>query len=181
MIGWKVGFGSPAALERLRIARPLVAPLPAKGRMPDGATIDVSGWTGPVLEAEVAVWVGHGLAAAIELADVDVPPDDVESILAGGIYHRHSIIGAPVAQPAAVGARVLCDGEVVAETRDPTALTGELGDVLDAVRRHAGRELERGEVVLTGSVVPPLPIAPGQRWRVELLPLGALEIMIAAV
>ncbi len=43
MIGWKVGFGSPAALDRLGIERPLVAPLPASGRLPDGATVSLVG------------------------------------------------------------------------------------------------------------------------------------------
>ena len=41
MIGWKVGFGAPAALERLGLERPLVAPLPASGRIPDGATVSL--------------------------------------------------------------------------------------------------------------------------------------------
>lgn len=182
MIGWKVGFGSPAALERLQLDRPLVAPLPAAGRLPDGATVDVSTWTAPVLEAEVAVWVGQGLGVALELADIEFPPDDVERVVASGIYHRHVLLGPPAARTLdGFSARVLCDGDVVASTDDPTALTGTLGDVLEAVRLDAGRELEEGEVVIAGSVVPPLPIAPGQQWRVELLPLGALELTIAGL
>lgn len=177
MIGWKAGFGSPAALERLRIDRPLVAQLPASGVLENGATVDVSGWTAPVLEAEVAVWVGQGLGVAIELADVEFPPDDVERILASGIYHRHVLLGPPVAQALdGFSATVVCDGEVVAGTDDATALTGELDDVLEAVRLRAGRELREGEVVIAGSVVPPLPVAAGQSWRVELAPLGALEL-----
>jgi hypothetical protein len=27
--------------------------------------------------------------------------------------------------------------------------------------------------------VPPQPIAPGEHWRIELLPLGALEVRLA--
>jgi hypothetical protein len=177
VIGWKAGFGSPAALGRLGIERPLVAPLPASGVLDDGATVDVSGWTSPVLEAEVAVWIGQGLGVAVELADVDFPPDDVERILASGIYHRHVLLGPPVVQTLdGFSARVLCDGELVASTGDPTALTGELDDVLEAVSLTAGRELREGEVVIAGSVVPPLSVAPGQLWRIELAPLGALGL-----
>jgi 2-keto-4-pentenoate hydratase len=182
VIGWKVGFGSPAGLERLGLERPLVAPLPAAARLHDRATVDVSGWTAPVLEPEVAVWVGQGLGAAIELADVDSPPDDPARIVAGGIYHRHSILGPPLAASLAqVEARVDRDGEEVAATRDLTALTGPLDFVLESVRLCAGRELREGEVVLAGSVVPPLQLAPGQHWRVDLGPLGALEVTIAGV
>lgn len=178
-LGWKAGFGSPGSLERLGLDRPLIAPLPASGRLPDGAAVDVSRWTAPVLEPEIAVWVGQGLGAAIELADVDEPPDEVERILAGGIYHRHVLLAPPAAQTlAGFRARVLRDGVEVAATDDPTALTGELERVLDAVRVRAGRELREGEVVIAGSVVPPLPLAPGQHWRVDLGSLGALSVIL---
>jgi 2-keto-4-pentenoate hydratase len=181
VIGWKVGFGAPAALERLGLERPLVAPLPAAARLAHGATVDVSRWTAPVLEPEVAVWIGQGLGVAIELADVDLPPDDPARILVGGIFHRHSILGPPHAPTLdGVVARVHRNGEEVAATREPTALTGPLDFVVETVRLHAGRELREGEVVLAGSVVPPLSLAPGEHWRVDLGPLGALEVTIAA-
>jgi 2-keto-4-pentenoate hydratase len=180
VIGWKVGFGSPEALERLGLERPLVAPLPEAGLLAAGSTVDISGWTSPVLEAEVAVYVGRGLGVAIELADIDVPPDDVERILAGGIYHRHVLLGPPRAHVLdGVTARVLRDGEEVATTDDLTAMTGSLDFVLETVRLHAGRELHDGELVIAGAVVPPEPIAPAERWRIELLPLGSLEVKVA--
>jgi 2-keto-4-pentenoate hydratase len=180
LIGWKLGFGSPEALERLGLERPLVAPLPEEGLLVDGAAVDVSSWMRPVLEAEVAVYAGRGLGVALELADIDFPPDDVERIIAGGIYHRHVLLGPPRAHGLdGVTARVLRNGEEVATTDDPTALTGSLDFVLETVRLHAERELHDGELVIAGSVVPPQRIAPGEHWRVELLPLGALEVRLA--
>jgi hypothetical protein len=141
--------------------------------------VDVSDWTSPVLEAEIAVYVGYGLGVAIELADVGFPPDDVERILASGIYHRHVLLGPPKRHTLdGFRARVLCDGDEVAATDDATALTGALDFVLETVELHAGRKLHQGEVVIAGSVVPPLPLAPGQHWRAELLPLGTLEVTI---
>lgn len=181
MIGWKVGFGSPEARARLGIERPLVAPLPSSGLLPDGATVAVGAWTAPVLEAEVAVWIGRGLGVAIELADLEFPPEDVERILAGGIYHRRVLLGDPVAQSLeGVRARVLRDGVEVARAEEPTALTGRLDWVLETVELHAGRPLREGEVVIAGSVVPPQPVAPGELWRADLGPLGALEVALAA-
>jgi 2-keto-4-pentenoate hydratase len=180
VIGWKVAFGSPAALDRLRLDRPLVAPLPEAGVLAPGATVDVSTWIAPILEVEVAVHVGQGLGPAIELVDVDVAPDDVERILASGIYHRHVLLGPPAAQRLDdVRVRVTRDGEEVATTDDPTALMGDLDFVLETVRLHAGRQLRHGEVVIAGAVVPPQPLAPGECWRAELSPLGAVEVTLA--
>jgi 2-keto-4-pentenoate hydratase len=181
VIGWKVGFGAPAALARLGLDRPLVAPLPASGRLPDGARVSLADWVAPRLEPEVAVWVGQGLGAAIELVDVEFPPDDPARIVAAAIYHRRVVLGQPLAQTLeGVSARVSRDGEEVAATEDPTALTGELDWILESVRRAAGRELRTGEVVITGSVVPPLEVGPGEHWRVELGRLGALEVDLTA-
>ncbi|MEN3340808.1 MAG: hypothetical protein V7644_212 [Actinomycetota bacterium] len=176
-LGWKVAFGAPAAMERLGLARPLVAPLAASGLLGSGATVSLAGWTRPVLEVEVAIWIGSGLGAAIELVDIEFPPDDVERILASGIYHRHVLIGPPLSAALDdVTARVTCNGATVAGTDDPTPLTGPHEDVLDAVRATAGRDLRDGEVVIAGAVVPPLPVAPGQRWHTDLGRLGSLDV-----
>jgi 2-keto-4-pentenoate hydratase len=180
-LGWKVGFGAPTVMERLGLEAPLVAPLPAAGLLDSGATVSLAGWTQPALEVEVAIWIGRGLGAAIELADVTFPPDDVERILAGGIYHRHVLLGPPRRQTLdGVTARVSRDREEVAATDDLIALTGTHEDVLAAVRETAGRELRDGEVVIAGAVVPPVIVEPGQRWHADLGPLGALDVGFSA-
>ena len=138
-IGWKVGFGAPAAMEMLKIDRPLVGFLTEAGCSPYGADVPVGAWTKPMLEAEVAVHLGArrarptprgtrsraaigGLSAAIELADLDPPPDGRRAILAGNIFHRHVLLG-PVDRDRStgdgIGARVVVDGEEVAATDDP--------------------------------------------------------------
>jgi 2-keto-4-pentenoate hydratase len=179
-IGWKVGFGSPEGQRRLGLDRPLVAPLPDSGLVDHGAVVSLDGWTKPVLEVEVAAWIGHGLGVAIELADVEFPPDDPERIVASGIYHRNVVLGPPRAQSLdGVGVRIVCDGEEVGATDDLTALTGEHDWVLAAVAAAAGRDLLDGEVVITGTVVPAFPIAPGQHWHVDMGALGALSIALA--
>ena len=130
-----------------------------------------------MLEAEIAIWIGQGFGAAIELADLEFPPDDVERILAGGIYHRRVLLGPVLAQSLeGFSARVTRADEEVAATDDATALTGEHDWILDSVRRGAGRELREGEVVIAGSVVPPIEVTAGERWRADLGPLGALEV-----
>jgi 2-keto-4-pentenoate hydratase len=195
-LGWKVGFGAPEAIERLGTDRPLVGFLTHAGLLDDGAEVAVGDWAAPALEPEIAVHLAAdvpgdaawsdvrdavaGLSAAIELADVSFPPDDVRRILAGNIFQRHVLLGPvrpDVRDGSGVRARVVRDGEEIARTDNPAAITGE---VLEVVRLTAellaavGERLRAGDVVITGSVVPPVQCAPGQAFAVELEPLGRL-------
>jgi 2-keto-4-pentenoate hydratase len=170
------------------------------GLLGDGAEVAIGGWTAPVLEPEIAVHLGAdvsgdaswddvraaiaGVSAAIELADVDPPPTDVRAILAGNIFHRHVVLGAVDAtrrDGAGIAARVVRNGEEIARADDPAALTGEIVEVvrltaelLDAV----GERLRAGEVVITGSVVPPIAVAAGQDVTIDLGPLGGLSVRL---
>jgi 2-keto-4-pentenoate hydratase len=199
-IGWKVGFGAPAAAAALGIDRPLVGFMLDAGLVDDGAAVAVGAWTTPRVEPEIAVHLARdvggdaswdevrgavgGLSAAIELVDVHPPPEDVRAVLAGNIYHRHVLLGAvdPDRVTAeGIGARLLVDGEEVAATDDPTALTGEIVEVVRLTAEllgACGERLRAGALVITGSVLPPLSVAPGQRIGAELGPLGALTVRL---
>jgi 2-keto-4-pentenoate hydratase len=196
-IGWKVGFGSATAMEKLGISAPLVGFLTDASLVPAGSTFSVSGWSQPMFEPEVAVRMADevrngsnleevegaiaSVGPAIELVDLDPPPTDVEEICAGNIYHRGVVLGAarPAAWLAGANARVFTDGEETAHTEDPQELPGEavrlvaqVADVLDAV----GERLRSGDIVITGAVVAPFAIRPGTTVRYELDPVGALEL-----
>ena len=200
-LGWKVGFGSPAAFELLGIDRPLVGFLTDRSLVEDGATVPVGDWTTPMLEPEIAVHLVRdvegdatrddvraaisGLSVAIELADVDVPPADPEPILAGNRYHRHVLLG-PVddgrTTADGVRGRLLRDGEEIAGTDTPEAATGELTEVVRLTAELLaanGERLRAGDVVITGSIVPPVKVAPGESVTVEIDPLGSLTVVIA--
>ncbi|HYN51936.1 MAG TPA: hypothetical protein VES62_13520, partial [Thermoleophilaceae bacterium] len=93
-IGWKIGFNVPAIQEKLGIDAPLAGYLTSDGLLEDGATWSLGDEGEVVVESEVAVELGDdarsivALMPALELAD---PPDlaqDVETILAGNIFHR---------------------------------------------------------------------------------------------
>ncbi len=189
-LGWKVGFGAPAALELLKTDRPLVGFLTDRGLIEDGATVPVGDWKNPMLEPEIAAYIGDdgaiaGLSAAIELADVDVPPADPEAIVAGNIYHRHVMLG-PVdssrTDGGGIGSRLVRGGEVAAETDDPAALTGDIVDVVrltGELLAACGERLRPGDVVITGSAVAPLSVGPGDTVTAELGPLGSLTVALA--
>ena len=203
-LGWKVGFGAPAAMEKLGITAPLVGFLTDRALVPSGSTISLADWTKPVAEPEIAVHLGRdlpggadrdtamaaiaGLGPAIEIADLDQPPDDVERILAGNIYQRNIILGAPDVSRAGcvldglVG-RVFRNGTAVADTSDPQAMTG---DLIDIVRHVADtldafdERLRAGQIIITGSIVPPLWVEAGEEVVFQLAPIGTISIRFAA-
>jgi 2-keto-4-pentenoate hydratase len=186
-VGWKVGFGSPPALESLRIDRPLVGFLLDTGMLANGVTVPLEGWRNPMLEAETAVHVDDrgtitGVSAAIELADVTPPPEDPETILADDIFTRHVVLGPIIpgrTDSHGVVARILVDGVEVRSTDEVTALVGELASVVRttaATLADHGERLRAGQFVMTGSVFAPLAVTPGQRVLVQLPPLGTLSV-----
>src|SRR5689334_19389290 len=186
-LGWKLGMGVPAAMAKLGTDAPLVGFLLASGRIEDGGTVPLEGWSNPKLEPEVAVHLGAdlpagasreeaeaaiaGLGAAIELVDLDPSADDPEAILAADIFQRHVLLGAPVSGAAASGAsaRVTRNGEEEAATADATEATGDPVDLVLHVANTvgaAGVTLRAGEVVICGSVVPALDVASGDTVEV---------------
>jgi 2-keto-4-pentenoate hydratase len=196
-LGWKVGFGTPPVMERLGTSASLVGFLVRSAVVESGSTVSVGDWTKPILEPEIAVHVRGdvragadrdevlgaiaGLSAAIELADLDPPPDDVEAMLADDLYQRAVLLGPvrPGADVADVRAVVRRNGEVEGSTDDPTAAVGNPLDVVAhvaATLEACGAGLEAGSVIITGSVVPALDVEPGDEVTVELEPLGTLTV-----
>ena len=202
-LGWKVGFGAPAAMEKLGITAPLIGFLTDRALVSSGVTLSLANWKKPLAEPEIAVHMGsdlpaganrdavkraiRGIGPAIELADLNRPPDDVEQILAGNIYQRNVILG-PCDTSRAGGAlngltgRILRNGTEVARTSDPQANTG---DLIDIVRHVAdvlaafGERLRAGHAIITGSIVPPLWVEAGEEVVFQLDPLGQISIRFA--
>jgi 2-keto-4-pentenoate hydratase len=200
-LGWKVGLGAPPAMERLKIKAPLVGFMMQKSLVPNASTVSFAGWTKPVAEPEVAVHMGSdlpggadravtaasiaALGPAIELADLNPPPDDVEVTLAGNIFHRHVILGP--SDPARAGAKldglvghVFRRGALVAKQENVEALIGEMIGIVQHVAGTLaahGERLRAGDVIITGSIVPPPIIEPDEtEFAYALEPLGGLSV-----
>ena len=114
-------------------------------------------------EQAVRAAVG-GLGPAIELADVEFAPNDIEAILAANIYQRHVIVGAPDSRFAGAKLDGLT-GRVMRnelETVIVTDLESNTGRIFDIVRNVAnvlgafGETLRAGEIIIAGSVIPPM-------------------------
>jgi 2-keto-4-pentenoate hydratase len=200
-LGWKVGFGAPAALEMLGIDGPLVGFLVDGGLIRAGETVSLAGWTKPVAEPEIAIYMGSdlaggagpeaaaaaiaGLGPAIELADMDEPPKDAEAILAGNIYHRRVAL-CPMDETRAgarldsLSGRVFRHGGEFAFTEELEANTGKLIEIVAHVAdtlAACGEALRAGEVIIPGSVTPPIFLDAGDaEVRFELEPAGSISV-----
>jgi 2-keto-4-pentenoate hydratase len=110
---------------------------------------------------------------------------DPEEILSGNIYQRHVVLSGT--GPARAGSasdgltcRLIRHGSEAARTTDPQANTG---DWISIVRHVAnvlaafGERLRQGEIIITGSVVPPLTIEPGEiEIAFDVDPLGGVLV-----
>ncbi len=199
-LGWKAGFGAPASLERFGLDGPLIGFMTDASVLGDGAQVDVTDWGRAVAEPEIFVVLGADIATgadvdearaaiaslgpAIELANIEPPADDVEEILAGNIFHEAVVLGA--ADPARHGAdlegldaRITVDGVELHRTAQLEDLTGRIVDVisyLSALLATHGETMRAGDVVICGSVVPPIDLGPGMTVGFELHPMSPISV-----
>lgn len=203
-VGWKAGLGTAQAMEKASIAAPLTgfltnASLASGMTRTDGLSID--DWRNAKLEPEVAVRIGtdlpagadrqtalaaiSGAAPAIEIVDLG-DPSDIEQVLAENLFHRAFLFGpfndVSGADLGAARLTVTQDGSEPQTGIDPATALGDLVDVVRAVADQvalADDTLRKGDVVMTGSVVPAIAIAGGERFEVTLPGTGSVTLQIA--
>jgi 2-keto-4-pentenoate hydratase len=199
--GWKVAFNTPASFVRLDIEGSLIGFFTDRNQLGDGATIDLANWIKPVLEPEIVAYLSRevsagattqevaGAIAAVgvgfEIADLDADLlDDVSAVLAGDIFHRFMVLpgGRVDLKDASESAGIVSAGNGVEhEVVSPSAeeIVGIVKYTADYLRAW-GERLAPGDIVMTGSVIPPIEIGPGQRWSFEVSCLGQVSAEFSA-
>ncbi|MCC6778674.1 MAG: hypothetical protein IT537_18940 [Hyphomicrobiales bacterium] len=200
-LGWKVGFGAAAIQKQLQIHGALTGFLTQQARVQSGSVVSLRGWVKPVAEPEIAVHMGAdvpadadeataraaitGISPVIELVDLTTPPTDPEKILAGNIYQRHIVMGTqgatrPGASAEGLDCCIIRRGAESARTIDPQANTGQWVSIVQhvaAVLAAFGERLKAGEIIITGSIVTPIPIDPDEQSIVfEAAPIGSVSV-----
>jgi len=200
-IGWKVGFGTPAGMQRLGIAAPLVGFMTDASLLASGAEFSLAGMTKPVIEPEIAIYIGQDVPAgadrqtaaaavaalgpAIEIADLDAPVEDPEPILAGNIFHRRVIVGPR--DNGHAGARLAgLASDITRHTTTvppPATLDANTGELIGIVQHVAnvvaacGDTLRAGQFIIAGSIVPPILLEPDEKSvSYTLAPIGTLTV-----
>lgn len=195
-LGWKIGLNPPEVMEKLGIPDPVIGFLTTATRIEPGSTRPVDDLEKPLIEPEVCVRLRRpveggaqpdealaaiqSLGPAIELVDIPSPPDDVEEAVAVNVFHRGVVLG-PHREDAAVDgveAAVRVNGEERQSAPakvDLAATIGLVADLLDA----AGELLEAGDVIICGSLTPPVPVVAGDEVSVDLGVLGQVELKLS--
>jgi 2-keto-4-pentenoate hydratase len=203
-LGWKVGLGAPASMQKVGIAAPLVGYLMQRALLLSGSTASLAGWTRPVAEPEICVRMMSDLRGgatpdaaiaaikeifpAIELADMDpLPtPDNLDALLEADIFQRHVILCGNTRFGGAtegLTSRVIRKGTQFANSTDPEALTGKLGDIVAHVANTLaafGEKLSAGDVIITGSITPPIMLEASDDALTHALdPIGEVSVDLA--
>jgi 2-keto-4-pentenoate hydratase len=202
-VGWKIALNVPAIQEQLAISAPVIGALSSGGELRPGATHSLAGGTRVGVEPEVAVHLSAAvqgrqsredaaaaigaLGAAIEIVDIDMPFEDLESILARNVFQRAFVLGPPVGQRSGgdiggVVARVSKNG-VERETAEAIGVLGDLADTVILVAdllEQMGEGLAAGDVIISGSLTPIVWVEAGDEVEVDLGPLGRLETAFSA-
>jgi 2-keto-4-pentenoate hydratase len=183
-LGWKVGFNLPEFQKKLGIDAPLAGFLTSNGLLEAGAEWSLGNEGEVVVESEVAVELGDdarsivALLPALELAD---PPDlgqDVDTILAGNIFHRAVAFGPRVETDAPGAGRILVNGEEQHSfgAEHTSANLSAMVEAVAARLAEADEKLRAGDRIITGVLAPPHKPQPGDAVRLELEALGGVEL-----
>ncbi|MFT3924496.1 MAG: fumarylacetoacetate hydrolase family protein [Myxococcales bacterium] len=200
IVGWKVAINFPEVQRKLGLKHSLVAPLTRAAMQGSSEALQFAADRRPHVEAELAVLLGKdvgaelsaselrgyvaGYAACLEVVDYALPRGDLAGMLQHSFFHVGFVMGQvhPADEfrglPRECPSLVSSDGARSAK-RDDTVPQDPLEAVSLVVRQvvAAGGQLARGQVILCGSFVEPLPLAPGASLRAQFgEALGALEV-----
>jgi 2-keto-4-pentenoate hydratase len=204
-IGWKIAATSAAGQRHINVDGPLAGRLLSGRQLPEGAVVPLDGNVMNVAEAEFAFRMGRTLAQRHDPYDVGEVLDAVESLhpaieVPDSRYADFVRVGGPQliadtacacwfliggAAPPVWRERDLVAHEVAAYRNGALAARGQGANVLGDPRlaltwianelRLLGGGLREGEVVMTGTCIAPLPVARGDRVRMDFGELGTID------
>lgn len=198
--GRKVGSATRSALARNGLDEPFWSYIFSRGEHPESSSIDLRRFIQPKIEAEVAFTLAQdlddpeltpeaafaavrSLCPAIEIVDVrtgEWNASAAESIADSGL-NAGFMLGSPVlndgqVDPHTITARIRTDrhGDTGPIGRTSDLIGGPLG-VLTWLARSlvaSGEPLRAGEIVLTGTLTPPVNLEPGRSYTAEFAGFG---------
>jgi 2-keto-4-pentenoate hydratase len=199
--GLKIATTTKIMQQLMGIDHPCGGTIFAKTVHASPAQLRLSDYQHVVIECELAVKLGRDLPAAgapytgktvapavgavmpafelIEDRNADYKQTSAVSIIADNCWNAGIVVGAPVAYDPARSLAGLAGRLTINNSRTHEGRTEDPLDTLAWIANLAagqGRPLAAGMVVITGSVIPTLPIAPGERFVFTLDGLGSTEV-----
>jgi 2-keto-4-pentenoate hydratase len=205
IIGYKVGCTSQPIQEQLKMREPIFGRLFDTGCFRSGASLAHSGFANLAVEGELAVRLGTDLSGpavseqacreaieavfpVIELHHYVVPQTWSPGLwlIASGGMHAGFVFedrgpGGSGEAIVAQGLSIRINGAVVEAVEDAETVIRPIESLrwLTGQLARFGLQLEKGQMILTGSPMKLYPVAPGSRIMVEAPPLGASVVEIS--
>lgn len=198
-VGRKVGLATRSALVKSGIDEPFWSYLFSTGEIPEGSSVDLRNYIQPKIEAEVAFVLSRdlddpdvspddALAAVSEMR----PAIEIVDVRTGGWggLASESIADSGLNAGFLLGPGVPNDGQldpnaITARIRTSRAGAGPVGRISELIggplgiltwlaRKlvESGEPLRAGEVILTGTLTPPIRLEPGQSYTAEFAGFG---------
>lgn len=205
--GYKIGLTSPRMQAMCGVDAPIAGVVLAADVHHSGASIPVSGFVRLGIEFELAVRIGEdveparlpanpldaaaivdAICPAIELIedrDADYSGGlDALSLVADNAWNAGIVLGefrTAFPEPGNLAAEVALDGETIDRGNSSDALGHPFAPVVWLAKHLAsrGQALRRGDIVMTGSIVPTRFPKAGERYRLTLEGLGSVEVALA--
>lgn len=198
-VGRKVGLATRQLMLRSGLEEPFWSYVFSTGEVPDGSTIELRNYIQPKIEAEVAIVLGEdlddpdltpeaALAAisafrpAIEIVDVRTGGWDnlVSEAIADSGLNAGFVLGPSAPNdgsinPDAITVRMRSSSSSPSPLGRSSELAGgPLGILVWLAKKllESGEPLRAGEVVLTGTLTPPVLLEPGQSYTAEFAGFG---------
>jgi 2-keto-4-pentenoate hydratase len=199
-IGWKVGLTSKAIQQQFGFHEPCFGCI--LETRPNGHVFATGELRKPGFETELCMRLGRPLSGEVspdearaavavvhpsfEIIETRGDPGQIALMLADNAQQHSVILGEPVALTPAlhldqVEARVELNGTLVATGVGSAVLDHPLNSIVWLARKlgEYGRNLQAGELVMTGSLVRQFPLAAGDRARASFSGIGPVEVRVA--
>jgi 2-keto-4-pentenoate hydratase len=198
--GYKVGLTTEKMQKFCGVAEPIAGRILKSGVRSNGASLRKSDFHRLGIESELALRIGKevpvaragsnigeliacidGVAAAFEIIDdrdADYAHLEASSIAAENSWNKGIVLGEAMS-PSAFGdlcglqGRLLVNGEQVATGSSSDVMTGPLSVLAWVAQfaREAGQELQPGQWIMTGSIIPTRFAVEGDTYSFQLGPL----------
>lgn len=200
--GYKVGFTNIPVREKMGLPDSTYGYLLERMILDSGGGVDMAEMVAPKIETEICVRLGQDLVGpSVDAADVLAAADAVRAsfeicdarildwkcpypdIFADNGFSARIVLGesdwVQIGEVDLLEERVVLtkEGEAIADGRGEMALGGPLNAVAWLVNKLAerGRSLEAGQLVMTGTLTPIIPIERGVTYLATFSTLGRVE------
>lgn len=207
VIGKKIGLTNKPIQEQIGVFEPDYGMITSEGLLCDGATLPMKDYIAPRIESEIAFILGetitprqcpikpcdiyratYGIAPALEIVDSRIKDWNIkiQDTVSDGASYAAIVLGNQITPLDGLDLRVLgmaayLNGELVKHGAGASVMGNPVNSVTWLANKllSLGLTLEKGEIILSGSFTPVLPIHAGDTVHVAFDHLGCVCLNVS--